>query len=75
MLVLDPGKRYTVSQVKQHKWMAGGVDKVIERAPMSPGDNGTYIFNQQILDKMCEMGVADEETIKQVHSFLATGIF
>jgi hypothetical protein len=69
MLVLDPGKRYTVSQVKQHKWMtADGVDSVIERPPLSPGENGTYSFNQQVLDKMCEMGFADEETIKQVQT-------
>ena len=73
MLVLDPAKRYTVSQVKQHKWMAeSGLDKVCERPPMSPGDNGTYTLNQQILDKMCEMGVADEETIKQVQSLHVT---
>ena len=48
MLVLDPAKRYTVSQVKQHKWMAeSGLDKVCERPPMSPGDNGTYTLNHK----------------------------
>lgn len=67
MLVLDPAKRYTVSQIKQHKWMtADNKGGVIERQPMSPGENGTYTFNQQVLEKMCDMGVADEETIKQV---------
>ncbi len=67
MLVLDPVKRYTVRQVKQHKWMtADRIDNVVERPPLSPGENGTHTFNQQVLDKMCEMGVADEETIKQV---------
>ena len=67
MLVLDSSKRYTISQIKKHKWMlADGVREVIEHPPMSPGDNGSYTFNQDVLDKMCEMGVADEETIKQV---------
>jgi hypothetical protein len=47
---------------------ADSVDSVIERPPMSPGENGTYTFNQRILDKMCEMGVANEETIRQVRS-------
>lgn len=69
MLVLDPAKRYTVSQVKQHKWMmADGLGKVAEHPTLYPGENGVYTFNQQVLDKMCEMGIADEETIKKVHS-------
>ena len=67
MLVVDPAKRYTVSQVKQHKWMAAdNADIFTEHSPTSPGENGT--FNQQVLDKMCEMGVANDEIIKQVNN-------
>lgn len=72
MLVLDPAKRYSVTQIKQHKWMSGEDDGLAndnikhEEIPFSPGVNGVCVFNQHVLEKMCEMGIADEENIKQV---------
>ncbi|XP_046852954.1 serine/threonine-protein kinase SIK3-like isoform X2 [Xenia sp. Carnegie-2017] len=66
MLVLEPAKRYTVSQVKQHKWMTADCDEgYMDCQPLSPAGNGTPSLNQQVIDKMCEMGLSDEQTIRQ----------
>lgn len=68
MLVLEPAKRYTVSQVKQHKWMTADCDEgYMDCQPLSPAGNGTPSLNQQVIDKMCEMGLSDEQTIRQVY--------
>ena len=78
MLVLDPVKRYTITQIKQHKWMATDEDESSNRVikheqDMLPGENGVCAFNQDVMDKMCQMRIADEGDIKQVCRWLYRG--
>ncbi|XP_064651382.1 serine/threonine-protein kinase SIK2-like [Lineus longissimus] len=66
MLVLDAAKRYTLPQIKQHKWMLlDGLPK--QTPPVSPllGYNiaiGEY--NEQILRLMQSLGIDQQKTVE-----------
>lgn len=67
MLVLDPSKRLTISQIKKHKWMLadGGPPKL--QSPPSPiiGYNAKIgEFNEQILRLMHSLGIDQHKTME-----------
>ncbi|XP_014253712.1 myb-like protein P isoform X2 [Cimex lectularius] len=66
MLVLEPGKRYSVEQIKRHRWM-------VEEAPRllpctSIGDNKLAEPNEQILRLMQSLGIDAAKTRESLKS-------
>ncbi|OXU29700.1 hypothetical protein TSAR_006448, partial [Trichomalopsis sarcophagae] len=55
MLVLEPGKRYTIPQIKRHRWMAGATDSI---RPVVPTTSPSLQEpNEQILRLMHSLGI------------------
>lgn len=67
MLVLDPHRRYTIEQIKHHRWMLIEVMEPISLACDNqnvPSRNGTTIAepNEQILRLMAGLGIDTQKT-------------
>lgn len=67
MLVLDPSRRYTIEQIKHHRWMMIEVMEPI--IPMCDGSNvsngnitSTVEPNEQILRLMASLGIDAQKT-------------
>ena len=72
MLVVDINKRYTINQIKQHKWIIQGEpyqflleeDEFLCTQKHTNGENGTQVtYNEFVLEKMKQM-VGEEKTLK-----------
>lgn len=65
MLVLNPAKRYTIDQIKSHKWMLmdGGqpspVSSPVQEIPKPLGE-----FNEQALRLMQSLGIDQQKTME-----------
>lgn len=57
MLVLEPNKRYSIQQIKKHRWMQMGVPPTLP--PMFPVSNTS---NEQILRLMQSLGIDSAKT-------------
>lgn len=67
MLVLEPGKRYTIPQIKRHRWMAGAGEAIRPVVPtISPSLQEP---NEQILRLMHSLGI-DIARTREVRSSL-----
>lgn len=69
MLVLDPMRRYTIEQIKQHRWMLmeGGAWKSCPSSPTvgTVGQNAKVgQFNEQILRIMQSLGIDQQKTME-----------
>lgn len=66
MLVLDPKKRYTISQVRHHKWMQkdGGAPKERPRSPILGQNARIGEYNEQILRLMQGLGIDQQKTVE-----------
>lgn len=66
MLVLDPSKRLTIAQIKEHKWML--VEVPVQRPVLYPQgqENEPSIgeFNEQVLRLMHSLGIDQQKTIE-----------
>lgn len=66
MLVLDPSRRLSVAQIKEHKWMAPYVPvqrSVLHQQPLSAeGDVGEY--SEQVLRLMHSLGIDQHKTVE-----------
>lgn len=72
MLVLEPGKRYTIPQIKRHRWMAGATDSIRTVVPtVSPSLQEP---NEQILRLMHSLGI-DIARTREVRFFLFSNYF
>ncbi|CAM1314792.1 SIK2 (predicted) [Pycnogonum litorale] len=65
MLVLDPNKRFTISKIKQHKWMLESPTTIIDKSlrivsSVSPTKSGE--FSEQILRIMQSLGIDTNKT-------------
>ncbi|KAI4485780.1 hypothetical protein M0804_006269 [Polistes exclamans] len=56
MLVLEPAKRYTIPQIKRHRWMAGSADTVCS-AIITRSSPSIQEPNEQILRLMHSLGI------------------
>ncbi|KAK3107528.1 hypothetical protein FSP39_016792 [Pinctada imbricata] len=66
MLVRDPSKRFSIGQIKKHKWMLADGDPP-KLSPSSPviGQNAKLgEFNEQILRIMQSLGIDQQKTIE-----------
>lgn len=68
MLVLDPSRRLSVAQIKEHKWMAPYVPvqrPVLHQQPLSvEGDAGVGEYSEQVLRLMHSLGVDQHKTVE-----------
>lgn len=66
MLVLDPAKRLTIAQIKEHKWML--VEVPVQRPVLYPQgqENEPSIgeFNEQVLRLMHGLGIDQQKTVE-----------
>lgn len=67
MLVLEPGKRYTIPQIKRHRWMIGTADSVCPIISTTP--SALQEPNEQILRLMHSLGI-DITRTKDVSTIL-----
>ena len=76
MLVLDPSKRLSVAQIKEHKWMALDVPvqrPVLYQQPLSAeGEASVGEYSEQVLRLMHSLGIDQHKTI-EVRSGLQRG--
>ncbi|KAM8815631.1 serine/threonine-protein kinase SIK2 isoform 2-T2 [Rhynchonycteris naso] len=70
MLVLDPSKRLTIAQIKEHKWML--VEVPVQRPVLYPQgqENEPSIgeFNEQVLRLMHGLGIDQQKTIESLQN-------
>ncbi|XP_054453157.1 serine/threonine-protein kinase SIK2 isoform X2 [Anoplopoma fimbria] len=72
MLVLDPSKRLSVAQIKEHKWMAlyAPVQRpVLYQQPLSAeGEAGVGEYSEQVLRLMHSLGIDQHKTIDSLQN-------
>ncbi|XP_030600860.1 serine/threonine-protein kinase SIK2 isoform X3 [Archocentrus centrarchus] len=72
MLVLDPSKRLTVAQIKEHKWMTLDVPiqrPVLYQQPLSSeGEAGVGEYSEQVLRLMHSLGIDQHKTIESLQN-------
>uniref|UniRef100_A0A7N8WMQ6 non-specific serine/threonine protein kinase n=1 Tax=Mastacembelus armatus TaxID=205130 RepID=A0A7N8WMQ6_9TELE len=72
MLVLDPSKRLSVSQIKEHKWMVLDVPvqrPVLYQQPLSAeGEAGVGEYSEQVLRLMHSLGIDQHKTIESLQN-------
>ncbi|XP_047449213.1 serine/threonine-protein kinase SIK2 isoform X3 [Mugil cephalus] len=72
MLVLDPSKRLSVAQIKEHKWMALDVPvqrPVLYQQPLSTeGEAGVGEYSEQVLRLMHSLGIDQHKTIESLQN-------
>ncbi|XP_067910092.1 serine/threonine-protein kinase SIK2a isoform X3 [Heterodontus francisci] len=70
MLVLDPSKRLTIAQIKEHKWMLTEVPVqrpiVYPQATENESTMGEY--NEQVLRLMHSLGIDQQKTIESLQN-------
>uniref|UniRef100_A0A669F961 non-specific serine/threonine protein kinase n=1 Tax=Oreochromis niloticus TaxID=8128 RepID=A0A669F961_ORENI len=72
MLVLDPSKRLSVAQIKEHKWMTLDVPiqrPVLYQQPLSSeGEAGVGEYSEQVLRLMHSLGIDQHKTIESLQN-------
>ncbi|KAM9318500.1 serine/threonine-protein kinase SIK2 [Pholidichthys leucotaenia] len=72
MLVLDPSKRLSVAQIKEHKWMALDVPiqrPVLYQQPLSAeGEAGVGGYSEQVLRLMHSLGIDQHKTVESLQN-------
>uniref|UniRef100_A0A3Q2EBU6 non-specific serine/threonine protein kinase n=1 Tax=Cyprinodon variegatus TaxID=28743 RepID=A0A3Q2EBU6_CYPVA len=72
MLVLDPSKRLSVAQIKEHKWMTLDVPvqrPVLYQQPLSAeGEAGVGEYSEQVLRLMHSLGIDQHKTIESLQN-------
>lgn len=68
MLVLEPSKRYTIPQIKRHRWMAGTADSICSVIVTRPSSS-IQEPNEQILRLMHSLGIDISRTreVRKLH--------
>ncbi|XP_042199789.1 serine/threonine-protein kinase SIK2 [Callorhinchus milii] len=70
MLVLDPSKRLTIAQIKEHKWML--VEVPIQRPILYPqpseSESAVGEYNEQVLRLMQTLGIDQQKTIESLQN-------
>lgn len=66
MLVLDPSKRLTIAQIKEHKWMLIEVpaQRSILYAQGQENQPSIGEYNEQVLRLMHSLGIDQQKTIE-----------
>ena len=73
MLIVDANKRYSIAQIKQHKWLIQGepYEDLVDIEEHRKGENGVCIYNEKVLQQMGKLG---EDRAKVINvSFFSVG--
>ncbi|XP_072740559.1 serine/threonine-protein kinase SIK2 isoform X2 [Ciconia boyciana] len=70
MLVLDPSKRLTIAQIKEHKWMLIEVpaQRPILYPPGEENEPSLGEYNEQVLRLMHSLGIDQQKTIESLQN-------
>ncbi|XP_052642524.1 LOW QUALITY PROTEIN: serine/threonine-protein kinase SIK2 [Harpia harpyja] len=70
MLVLDPSKRLTIAQIKEHKWMLIEVpaQRPIIYPPGEENEPSIGEYNEQVLRLMHSLGIDQQKTIESLQN-------
>ncbi|XP_074783388.1 serine/threonine-protein kinase SIK2 isoform X2 [Athene noctua] len=70
MLVLDPSKRLTIAQIKEHKWMLIEVpaQRPILYPPGQENEPSIGEYNEQVLRLMHSLGIDQQKTIESLQN-------
>ncbi|XP_041030478.1 serine/threonine-protein kinase SIK2a isoform X1 [Carcharodon carcharias] len=70
MLVLDPSKRLTIAQIKEHKWMLTEVpvQRPIVYPQASENESTMGEYNEQVLRLMHSLGIDQQKTIESLQN-------
>ncbi|XP_075298478.1 serine/threonine-protein kinase SIK2 isoform X1 [Opisthocomus hoazin] len=70
MLVLDPSKRLTIAQIKQHKWMLIEVpaQRPVRYAPGEENEPSIGEYNEQVLRLMHSLGIDQQKTVESLQN-------
>ncbi|TRY84880.1 hypothetical protein DNTS_017995 [Danionella cerebrum] len=70
MLVLDPSKRLSIGQIKEHKWMV--MEVPVQRALLyqqtSEGESGVGEYSEQVLRLMHSLGIDQHKTVESLQN-------
>ncbi|XP_062450728.1 serine/threonine-protein kinase SIK2 isoform X3 [Rhea pennata] len=70
MLVLDPSKRLTIAQIKEHKWML--IEVPAQRpnlyAPGQENEPSIGEYNEQVLRLMHSLGIDQQKTVESLQN-------
>ena len=66
MLIVDANKRYSIAQIKQHKWLIQGepYEDLVDIEDHHKGENGVCMYNEKVLQQMEKLG---EERTKVIN--------
>ncbi|KAM8989507.1 serine/threonine-protein kinase SIK2 [Ara ararauna] len=70
MLVLDPSKRLTIAQIKEHKWMLIEVpaQRPILYPPGEENEPSIGEYNEQVLRLMHSLGIDQQKTVESLQN-------
>ncbi|XP_062873175.1 serine/threonine-protein kinase SIK2 isoform X2 [Trichomycterus rosablanca] len=72
MLVLDPSKRLSVAQIKEHKWMVLDVPvqrpMLYQQSSKAEGDVSLAEYSEQVLRLMHSLGIDQHKTIESLQN-------
>ncbi|XP_017665019.1 PREDICTED: serine/threonine-protein kinase SIK2 isoform X1 [Lepidothrix coronata] len=70
MLVLDPSKRLTIAQIKEHKWMLVEVpaQRPILYPPGEENEPSLGEYNEQVLRLMHSLGIDQQKTVESLQN-------
>ncbi|XP_057288033.1 serine/threonine-protein kinase SIK2 [Pezoporus wallicus] len=70
MLVLDPSKRLTIAQIKEHKWMLIEVpaQRPILYPPGEENEPSVGEYNEQVLRLMHSLGIDQQKTVESLQN-------
>ncbi|XP_075029017.1 serine/threonine-protein kinase SIK2 isoform X5 [Calonectris borealis] len=70
MLVLDPSKRLTIAQIKEHKWMLIEVpaQRPVLYPPGEENEPSIGEYNEQVLRLMHSLGIDQQKTIESLQN-------
>ncbi|XP_059814083.1 serine/threonine-protein kinase SIK2, partial [Hypanus sabinus] len=70
MLVLDPSKRLSIAQIKEHKWMLAEVpvQRPVGHPQPREGETGPGEYNEQVLRLMHSLGIDQQKTIESLQN-------
>ncbi|KAJ7418428.1 Serine/threonine-protein kinase SIK2 [Pitangus sulphuratus] len=70
MLVLDPSKRLTIAQIKEHKWMLVEVpaQRPILYPPGEENEPSIGEYNEQVLRLMHSLGIDQQKTVESLQN-------
>ncbi|XP_076975128.1 serine/threonine-protein kinase SIK1-like isoform X2 [Tamandua tetradactyla] len=68
MLVVDPARRISIAQIKQHKWMQAAPAPPPAPCPLRPCGSNLGVYDEQALGLMQALGVDRQRTLESLQN-------